>query len=190
MAILGMVEFSGITRGIVASDSMIKRAQVEILESGPIDPGKYLTAVTGDLACVEESVAAAIETAGAAVVYSLVLPNVHEAVPSILRGDRPPLERDAIAIVETMSAAGIVHAADAACKAADITLVTLHLALHIGGKGFMVVLGDVADVEAACEAGCRAAGQTLLDSSVVARPHEDFFSNLLNPMTLRKGVPQ
>ena len=37
---LGLLEITGIARGLVVADAMVKRARVELLRSHPIDPGK------------------------------------------------------------------------------------------------------------------------------------------------------
>ena len=39
---IGMVELSSIARGIETSDSMLKAAQVELLRSVTVCPGKYM----------------------------------------------------------------------------------------------------------------------------------------------------
>ena len=47
------------------------------------------------------------------------------------------------------SIASIIEAADAAIKSTPIQFVTIHLAMAIGGKGFVSLTGDVAAVEEA-----------------------------------------
>lgn len=186
MSILGLCEWSGITVGMVATDAMLKRAPVQVLETGPIDPGRYLTALTGELAAVEESVAAGREVGGAAVVRHAVLANLHPAVIEAISATRQERERDAVGIVETQDSVAAVCAADQACKAAPIGLIVLHLARHIGGKGYFVFAGDLPDVEAAEAAARDEAGPALLDARVIARPDEAFFAELINPTRLRR----
>ena len=87
MSVLGMIEFSSIAVGIHASDAMVKAAPVEVLESHTIDPGKYITMVTGEVAAVEAAVSAGVSDAGAdRVVESFVLANLHAQVLPALRG--------------------------------------------------------------------------------------------------------
>jgi bacterial microcompartment shell protein len=179
VAVLGMVEYKSIAIGIRASDVMVKAAPVELLESHPIDPGKYLSAVTGDVASVQASVSAGVADAGAEqVVYHLVLPNVHEQILPALRREAPIPEIGAVGVIETSTAAAIVDAADAACKAAPVNLARLHLALRIGGKGFTTVVGDVADVEAAVSAGADAAGAALIERVVIPNPYPEIYAQL------------
>lgn len=179
MSVLGIVEFGGIVKGIRGSDAMIKAAPVEVLQSCPIDPGKYLTIITGDLASVEASNEAGIAAAGGdGVIDSLLLPNLHDQILPVLRNEGPVPERDALGIIETCSAASAVEAADAACKASPVQLLILRLALHIGGKGYTLFVGDVADVEESVSAGGEAAGAQLLDSLVVPNPYQEFYDHL------------
>lgn len=82
--------------------------------------------------------------------------------------DIDPERAQALGIVETFSAAAIVEAADAAAKAAAVTLFRIHLAMAIGGKGFLLMTGDVASVKAGVEAAAQVAGsEGMLVSKVV-----------------------
>ena len=55
---IGMVELSSIARGIETSDSMLKAAQVELLRSVTVCPGKHMVIVGGDPGAVSSSLAA------------------------------------------------------------------------------------------------------------------------------------
>lgn len=179
MSVLGMVEYSSIINGLRGSDAMVKAAPIELLESHPIDPGKYLAVVTGDVASVEASVQAGIDAVGAdGVVESFVLANLHEQILPVLRGEAPVPAMDALGAIETTSAAAIVESADAACKASPVRLLKLRLALHIGGKGYTTFVGAVADVEAAVAAGAERAGAKLVDTVVIPNPYPDFYEHL------------
>jgi microcompartment protein CcmL/EutN len=174
-----MIEFTSIAVGIRASDAMVKAAPVELIESRPITPGKYMSLVTGDVASVEASVRAGVADAGLeAVVESFVLANLHEQVIPALRGEAPVQDLDAVGVLETQSAAMIVEVADAACKAAPVRLITLHLANHIGGKGYTTFVGHVADVEASVEAGAAVAGSDLVDRVVIPNPYPEVYEYL------------
>ncbi len=180
MSVLGMVEFAAIARGIQASDAMVKAAPVEVLASHPIDPGKYMTLVTGDVASVEASVAAGVAQAGAdRIVQWFVLANLHAQVIPALRGAAPERDRDAVGVIETTTVTAIVQAADAACKASAVDLVKLRLAFHLGGKGYAIVVGDVADVEAAVDAGAAVAGTALVETTVIANPYREIYERLV-----------
>ncbi len=175
-----MIEFTSIAVGIRASDAMVKAAPVDLFESRPISPGKYISLVTGDVASVEASVSAGVRNAGVdIVVESFVLANLHEQVLPALNGPEAGAAIDALGIIETTSAASVVEAADAACKAAPVRLVRLHLANHIGGKGYTVFTGDIADVEASLSAGEVAAGGHLLEGVSIPNPYDDLYKHLL-----------
>jgi microcompartment protein CcmL/EutN len=186
-----MVEFAGIAVGIRASDAMVKAAPVDLIQSHPIDPGKYLAAVTGDVASVNAAVEAAEQDAGPdKVVDRFVIANLHDQVLPALKGESKPPPIDAVGIIETRAASSIVEAADAACKAAPVTLVTLHLALRIGGKGYTTFVGDVADVEASVTAGSAAAGQDLLEHVVIPNPYPELYAHLTAKDTAWHGGRQ
>jgi len=79
---------------------------------------------------------------------------------------------DAIGMIETKGLVALIEAADAAVKAANVTLVSYE---KIGG-GFttIVVRGDVAAVKAATDAGAAAARRVgeLASVHVIPRPHK------------------
>jgi len=52
-----------------------------------------------------------------------------------------------------VTAASCIVASDAAAKAADVNLLELRLANGLGGKSFLLMEGEVDDVEAAVAAG-------------------------------------
>ena len=80
---LAVLEFSSIAAGIAAGDAMIKRAPVAEIVAGTVHPGKYLVMVVGEVAAVEEAVAAGIDRSAAALVDRVLLPDVHPAVAEV-----------------------------------------------------------------------------------------------------------
>ncbi len=80
---------------------------------------------------------------------------------------------DAIGMIETKGLVALVEATDAMLKAANVKLVGMEKV----GSGLVtaVVVGDVAAVKAATDAGAQAAkaiGQ-VVSVHVIARPHEE-----------------
>ena len=63
---LALLEFSSIAAGIEAADAMVKRAPIGVIRAGTVQPGKYLVLIGGEVADVEESLAAGREVGGAA----------------------------------------------------------------------------------------------------------------------------
>jgi len=90
-------------------------------------------------------------------------------------------ETKALGIVETFSASSIIEVADAAAKAANVTLFRIHLAMAIGGKGFVLMTGDVASVQAAVDAGAKVAGAEgmLVSKVVIPAPRPELFRESL-----------
>jgi microcompartment protein CcmL/EutN len=144
---LALLEFSSIAAGIEAGDAMVKRAPVSTIQTGTVQPGHYLVLVAGDVASVEEAVAAGRETGQAALRDTLFLPNVHPAVVAALGGQRQTAVEDALGIIETHTVASAIQAADAGVKGAEVSLLQLRLADGLGGKGLVFFHGLVADVE-------------------------------------------
>jgi microcompartment protein CcmL/EutN len=186
---LGIVEVQSIARGIVVSDAIAKKAPVQILQSHPISPGKHLVILAGGVAEVEESMAAGIAVAGATLVDRLLLPQAHPQLAPMVAGGATSLGAhapppgglvDSVAIVETYSVCGAVIAADAACKAADVSLVDMRLGVGLGGKAFFTLSGPLWAVEAAVAAGQGVIDQGLLVGvEIIAAPHEDLRRRLM-----------
>jgi microcompartment protein CcmL/EutN len=169
---LAILELRSIARGYVALDAACKRAVVELVRAEPISPGKYWLALRGGEAEVEEALGAAVDAAGEARLDHTLLAAAHPALlDALLRGAIPRPALDAVGALELGSISAAVRAADAALKAAAVALVDLHLARGIGGKGYLVLTGDLGDVEAAVDAGAEAAGEAWLEGrEVIANP--------------------
>jgi microcompartment protein CcmL/EutN len=150
---LALLEFASIAAGIQAADAMVKRAPIAIIRAGTVQPGKYLVLIGGEVADVEESLAAGRDVGGTSAVDFVFLPQVHPEVVEALAGVRVPEATDALGVVETATVAAAIHAADAGIKGAEVHLVEVRLADGLGGKGIVLFSGLVADVEAAVELG-------------------------------------
>ncbi|MDP7111636.1 MAG: BMC domain-containing protein [Myxococcota bacterium] len=150
---IGMVEFNSIAGGIATADAMLKRAPVDLLECRPVCPGKFIVLVGGMTDPVNEAMAAADERGTEAVVDRLLLPNVHPSIFPAIVGAVEVQEVESLGIIETISVASTIVAADASAKAADVTLTEMRLANGLGGKSFYLMVGTLHDVEAATEAG-------------------------------------
>jgi microcompartment protein CcmL/EutN len=87
----------------------------------------------------------------------------------------------ALGVVESFSVASIIEAADAAVKATNIQLVTLHLAMAIGGKGFVTFTGDVASVEEAARIASAVIEKKglLVERTVIAAPRKELLSEFI-----------
>ena len=178
---IGMVECQTIATGIQAADLMLKTAEVEVLESQPVCPGKYLVLVTGDLSSVRASVDAAVQTYGQKVIGSFVLGNPHEAIFPAIYGAAEVSDAKALGVIETFNASAAIVAADAAAKTSLVSLIELRLARGMCGKSYVLLTGDVAAVSAAIERAETVAGEEgmLLDSAVIPNPDKRLWDSIL-----------
>ncbi|MDO7787325.1 BMC domain-containing protein [Desulforamulus aquiferis] len=178
---IGMIELSSIARGIYATDLMLKTAFVEVFSATSVCPGKYVAIVQGDVAAVESSISAGIESAGEYLVDSFILPNVHPDVFPAITATTMPDGIGALGIMETFSLASMIIAADAALKAADVQALELRLGRGIGGKAYFTFTGDVAAVQAAVEAGKAIVLEKglLVDTEVIPSPSDKLWATLL-----------
>jgi len=150
---IGAVETSSIAQGVVTGDAMVKTAEVTLLQATTLSPGKYWVLIGGDVATVRASMKRGIEVAADTLLDSLFIPNLHEQVLPAIGGTTPARDDDALGILETLSAASAIESADAAVKAADVTVRDVRLANGIGGKGVVYLSGAVHNVQAAIDAG-------------------------------------
>jgi microcompartment protein CcmL/EutN len=179
---LALVEVNSIARGVVVADAACKKAHVRLLQSHPVSPGKHVVIFAGGVAEVEESLAAGLAAAGATLVDKLFLPYAHAALAPLVGGAQagPPGGRhDAVGIVETFTIAATLAAADAAVKAAEVTLCDMRLGQGIGGKAFFSLSGELHAVEAATDAARAAIEAGLLAAiEIIAAPAEELRSRL------------
>ncbi len=177
---LALLEFGTVTAGIRAADAMVKRAPLERLAAGTVQPGRYLVLVSGDVACVEEAVAAGRDSGAGALIDDVLLPQVHPDVVAALTGARKLDRMEALGVVETRTVAAILGAADAGVKAAEVALVEVRLADGLHGKGYALFGGPVADVQAAVDHAVASLRppDTLVDCTVIAQVHGEMLANL------------
>ena len=53
---IGLVEYRTVSSGITAADTMVKTADIEVLQASAVCPGKYVIIVAGELSAVKASV--------------------------------------------------------------------------------------------------------------------------------------
>lgn len=180
---IGMIEFSSIGIGYEAEDAMLKASNVRLIVARTICSGKYAVIVGGDVSDVKSSVDAGLSVARESVIDHLVIPNVHESVfPAISQSVILTADKiDALGIVETFTVSCILEAADAAAKAADVTLFRIHIAMAIGGKGFLLITGDVASIRAGVNAAAEIAKQrgVLVSQVVIPAPRKELFDEYI-----------
>jgi len=148
---IGILEVSSVALGYRAQDAMLKAADVRLLLARTICSGKYLVVVTGSVDPVTAAVDAGVAALRDGLIDHAVIPRVHGDVWKALGQCvelqvKPAAERGqavkALGLVETFSGTSILEAADAAAKAAAVTLLRIHLAMALGGKGFLLPLSQ------------------------------------------------
>jgi len=169
---IGIVELNSLARGTVTADAMAKRAPVDILESHPICPGKFLIIVAGEVDDVNEAMDAGMHYGGYTMTDSTIIEHLHPQVLPAIQGANPVPGISSVGLLETWVSPSCVIAADAACKAAEITLIEVRLANGLGGKAYMTLTGELHAVEAAMEAAVAAvASGQLIRHEIIPAPH-------------------
>lgn len=180
---IGAMELSSIAVGYKVQDELLKAADVELLIARTICSGKYLIVIGGPVSDVESAISVGMRIGEEAVIDQLIIPSVSESVFPAL-GQSVVLAEDqidALGIVETFSGVSIIAAADAAAKAARITLFRIHVAMALGGKGFCLMTGKVADVEAGVRSAAEEARKRglLATEVVIPRPSKELFEEYI-----------
>src|SRR5262245_61064249 len=85
---LALLEFTSIAAGVQAGDAMVKRATLDVVHAGTVQPGHFLVLIGGPVAEVEEALKAGKETAPDVLHDHIFLPGVHPEVVRALAGKR------------------------------------------------------------------------------------------------------
>jgi len=177
---IALIELSSIAAGAFAADRMVKRSPIELLHAGTVQPGKYLILIGGGTAEVEESYREAIQTAEAAIIDEVFLPQVHPQVVEALEGARAFANYESMVVLETSTIAAIVRATDASAKGAMIQVAELRVGSGLGGRGFSILTGTRTDVEAAADVATKSLARrnVTLCHSIISNVHEQFAERL------------
>jgi microcompartment protein CcmL/EutN len=150
---IAAIETSSIAQGIVVADAMVKQSEVDVLEASTLSPGRYWILIGGDVATVRSSHKRGVEVAADTLLDQLFIPQLDAGVMAALRGLVPPNSDDAYGVLETLTAASAIVAADIAAKASDVVLRDVRLANGLGGKGIVTMSGSLSAVQAGIAAG-------------------------------------
>jgi microcompartment protein CcmL/EutN len=189
---VALIEFASIAVGITSGDAMVKASPLGSIYAGTVHPGKYLVLVSGDTASVDEALGVGLEVGGSSVLDSVFLPDIHPAVTGAISGGEEAawISGEALGIVETDRIATVLQAADAGVKAAYVELSAVRMADGLGGKGYVLFSGAVADIEAAVEAAeqwSRASGH-LLEARVISQLAAEMAFNLRSDLRFRHRI--
>lgn len=177
---VGVVELKSIAEGIKACDGALKAANIRLVSAHPSCPGKYEIVMTGSISNVTASVEYIRDGYGKYIIDSSVMGRIDENVVRALFGTQQEAGKGALGVIETFSAASAIKAADLAVKTANVAIYDLRISRGLGGKGIVLLTGDVSDVTAAVETGSNYAKDLglLHSGSVIAAPHEDLWKQL------------
>jgi microcompartment protein CcmL/EutN len=180
---LGMLELSSIGVALQVQDAMLKAAEVQLLLARTICSGKYIVLVGGQPSAVISSLRDGKAASAEALIDELFLPHVDPRVFPAITGGVPlrDEDRDALGILEAFSVTSIIEGADAAVKAAEVTLFRIHIAMAIGGKGYLMLTGKLSDVESAVHAGAQQIARRglLVSKVVIPRPDERLYQDVI-----------
>ena len=177
---IGVIELKNIPKGVEATDAALKSAGVDMVSAHPSCPGKYEIILTGSISNVTAAVSHVLSKFEGYVIDSAVMGRIDEQVIKALFGTQTGEKKGSLGLVETYSAATTIKAADIAVKTARVEIFDLRVSRGMGGKGVVMLTGEIGDVTAAVEAGANYASQSgqLSSSSIIAAPHEELWEQL------------
>jgi microcompartment protein CcmL/EutN len=173
---LGILELSSIARGVVVADAALKRSPAILVSSRAVSGGKHLVMLEGGVAEIEEAMGAGRAAAKDLLVDRVELPYADVQVWSMLgapvAGDgwADDAGAEAVAIVETKTVCAAIAAADAACKAAEVVVRDVRLAVDLAGKAYFTLTGALPAIQAAADAARAAATDKLVELEQIAQP--------------------
>ena len=176
---VGAIEFASVVAGYQALDALMKSATTTLHVARSVSPGNFLVVFSGSVGDINMAMETARQVGGSQVVDFLTVANIHPALFPAMAEEvvLDPEKLGALGVVETRTAVSAMVAADAACKAASVTLFKLAFNTELNGKGLLLMNGALSDVQAAVAAGIDAIqdGGFLVDSAVIPRPGRELF---------------
>jgi len=178
---IGLIELSSVAAGFAVADTMLKAGNVRLVLSRSICSGKYMVMIGGEVSAVQAAVEAGAQEANGCLIDSFVIPNVHPDVFVALGRTSAVEPTGALGILESFNVATLIQGADAAAKAAAVTLLEIRLAMALGGKAFVTMTGDVGSVQSAMAAGSQLIGDAglLVNAVIISRPHPDVYREVI-----------
>ncbi len=187
---IGFLELKGAVHGMTALDVVNKAAVVHILQTQVVCPGKFTVLFTGKMAAVSTAHAAALARVGSGLYDSCLIGRIHPDLGRGLYGmfaELPKGEMEALGILETLSMAAGIKAADAALKAGAVELRELRLGYALGGRSYFAMSGATSAVEASLAAALEVAVErgSLGSHCIIPRPAKALYTMSF----LQGGIP-
>lgn len=181
MKSLGIAEYRSIALGLQAADTMVKAADIKLMISQVVCPGKYIVLFSGKLS----SVKAALEVAAkppfdTVLIDTYLLGNPDATLFPAIYGVSEKGNPEAVGIIEGYSVASIVGIADEIVKTSPTRLIEIRLARGMTGKSFALFSGEISAVEASMERAKNILMENgmYLQSAVIAHPDPQIWDAL------------
>ncbi len=177
---IAVMELKSIAKGVEATDAALKSAGIKLVSAHPACPGKYEMIFTGSISNVTAASDHVKGRFDQYVVDSSVMGRIDPQVITALFGTQTGIKKGSLGVIETYSASSAIKAADLAVKTSRVEIYDLRVSRGMGGKGIVLLTGEVGDVTAAVEAGASYAKNLAMlhASTVVAAPHDELWEQL------------
>ena len=177
---IGIIELKSIAQGVEATDAALKSAGVQLISAHAACPGKFEIILTGAIADVTAAIEHVKGRFDQKLIDSCIMGRIDPAVVAAMFGTQAAPKTGSLGIIETYSAASAIKAADIAVKTAKVEIFELRVSRGMGGKGVVLLTGEIGDVSAAVEAGSAHAQEqgVFTGNSVIAAPHDLLWEQL------------
>ena len=177
---IGLIECASIAAGYEVADAVVKASPVQLLWARTASPGHFMVLFAGDVAETTAAWERGLEVGADAARDRALIANVHPDLVPAVRGPQRVAVDEALGVVETSTVAAALLGADGAAKASAVELLEVRLAMHLGGKGFFLLVGEAADVEEAVAVGADLARgrDALIREVVIPRASAELIEHL------------
>jgi len=177
---VGVIELKSIAKGVEATDDALKSAGISLISAHPTCPGKFEILLTGSISDVTAALDHVKGRFEQYIVDTSIMGRIDEQVITALFGTQSGVKKGSLGAIETYSGSSAIKAADIAVKTSRVEIYDLRISRGMGGKGIVLVTGEVGDVTAAVDAGAAyAESEGMLHAkSVIAAPHAELWDQL------------
>ena len=177
---VGVIELKSIAKGVEATDDALKSAGISLISAHPTCPGKFEILLTGSISDVTAALDHVKGRFEQYIVDTSIMGRIDEQVITALFGTQSGVKKGSLGAIETYSGSSAIKAADIAVKTSRVEIYDLRISRGMGGKGLVLVTGEVGDVTAAVDAGAAyAESEGMLHAkSVIAAPHAELWDQL------------
>ena len=154
-----VAEFKSVSRGIMVTDSMVKSAEVNIVQAGSLCPGKYLTILDGEISALISAGKIAEEQGGRHLFSSFTISGIDQRIVEAISGDLAEASADAIGIIEGPHMADLINSSDIAVDSAAVDFIEYRLARGCGVNSFFIITGTLSAVNEAADNASRFLGE-------------------------------